>query len=440
MRKGDRTYQSLKDLEGLRLVTSGPKAFTGFQVAMGELLREGFNPDRFFSDQIVKLNDMPSVVTALRNGEADVGVLRTCFLEDMASEGKDISDLAVVGAKPETKDFRCIRSTALYPNWTVTITPHATPDVARLAASTLLSMKPIPGNLHWGMATDFTPVDTLFKELKIGPYEYLRHWTLRRFLSEYWPFLTLFIAAVIGLLLHSVRSDRLVERRTRELTKAYAKQKELEERTRRANEHLASLQKNGMIGQMSSMVVHELRQPLATIVNYVQSLLRLSDMHRPNSEAMMQKGLTTSRSEALKADEIVTKVRDYAKRSSGSDTRTVIDLSDLVTRSVSNLEDSSRYRKGGADARVSVVLNRFETADGESIRLTIENTGEVLTKERLESLGYATKSAKPEGLGLGLAIVRTIIQNHSGTIAFNPGAAGGLAVTVTIPAPAHPIS
>ena len=344
MRKGDRTYQSLKDLEGLRLVTSGPKAFTGFQVAMGELLREGFNPDRFFSDQIVKLNDMPSVVTALRNGEADVGVLRTCFLEDMASEGKDISDLAVVGAKPETKDFRCIRSTALYPNWTVTITPHATPDVARLAASTLLSMKPIPGNLHWGMATDFTPVDTLFKELKIGPYEYLRHWTLRRFLSEYWPFLTLFIAAVIGLLLHSVRSDRLVERRTRELTKAYAKQKELEERTRRANEHLASLQKNGMIGQMSSMVVHELRQPLATIVNYVQSLLRLSDMHRPNSEAMMQKGLTTSRSEALKADEIVTKVRDYAKRSSGSDTRTVIDLSDLVTRSVSNLEDSSRYR------------------------------------------------------------------------------------------------
>ena len=97
----------------------------------------------------------------------------------------------------------------------------------------------------------------------------------------------------------------------------------------------------------------------------------------------------------------MTKVLDYAKRSSGSDTRTVIDLSDLVTRSVSNLEDSSRYRtaiqsdirpgcliegdrleievavvklikialeaadrKGGADARVSVVLNRFETADG----------------------------------------------------------------------------
>lgn len=477
VRKGNRTYQSLKDLKGLRLVTSGPKAFTGYQVAMGELLREGINPDRFFSDQIVKLNDMPSVVTALRKGEADVGVLRTCFLEDMAAEGKDISDLAVVGAKPETKDFRCVRSTALYPNWTVTITPHATPDVARLAASTLLSMKPIPGNLHWGMATDFTPVDTLFKELKIGPYEYLRHWTLRRFLSEYWPFLTLFIAAVIGLLLHSVRSDRLVERRTRELTKAYAKQKELEERTRRANEHLAALQKNGMIRQMSSMVVHELRQPLATIVNYVQSLLRLSDMHRPNSEAMMQKGLTTIRSEALKADEIVTKVRDYAKRSSGSDTRTVIDLTELVNRSVANLEDSSRYRtpihsdirpgcliegdrleievavvnliknaleaadrKGGSDARVSVVLDRFETADGESIRLTIENTGDVLTKERLESLGYATKSAKPEGLGLGLAIVRTIIQNHSGSIAFNPREAGGLAVTVTIPAPSHPIS
>ena len=97
-------------------------------------------------------------------------------------------------------------------------------------------------------------------------------------------------------------------------------------------------------------------------------------------------------------------------------------------------------RKGGADSRVSVVLDRFETADGESIRLTIENTGDVLTKERLESLGYATKSAKPEGLGLGLAIVRTIIQNHSGSIAFNPREAGGLAVTVTIPAPSHPIS
>jgi len=76
--------------------------------------------------------------------------------------------------------------------------------------------------------------------------------------------------------------------------------------------------------------------------------------------------------------------------------------------------------------------------------LTVENTGEKLTPELVSTLtepfrrGTERVRTDQAGVGLGLAIVRSITQAHDGTLALTPRAAGGLCVTVQLPvAPAH---
>ena len=79
------------------------------------------------------------------------------------------------------------------------------------------------------------------------------------------------------------------------------------------------------------------------------------------------------------------------------------------------------------------------------VLLTVENTGEKLTPQLVSTLGEpflrGTQRIHTDhaGVGLGLAIVNSITQAHDGTLTLTPRAAGGLCVTVQLPAaPAHP--
>jgi two-component system, OmpR family, sensor histidine kinase VanS len=75
-----------------------------------------------------------------------------------------------------------------------------------------------------------------------------------------------------------------------------------------------------------------------------------------------------------------------------------------------------------------------------SVVLTVENTGEKLTPQVVATLAEpflrGTKRIRTDhaGVGLGLAIVKSITQAHDGTLTLTPRAAGGLRVTVQLPA------
>ena len=76
----------------------------------------------------------------------------------------------------------------------------------------------------------------------------------------------------------------------------------------------------------------------------------------------------------------------------------------------------------------------------ESAVLTVENTGEQLTPQLVATLAEpflrGTERIRTDhaGVGLGLAIVKSITQAHDGTLTLTPRAAGGLRVTVQLPA------
>ncbi|WP_328589693.1 sensor histidine kinase [Nonomuraea aridisoli] len=82
----------------------------------------------------------------------------------------------------------------------------------------------------------------------------------------------------------------------------------------------------------------------------------------------------------------------------------------------------------------------------ETVELTVENTGEKLAPPLVSTLAEpfrrGTERVRTDhaGLGLGLAIVKSIAQAHDGTLTLTPRPAGGLRVTVHLPAaPPRPV-
>jgi two-component system sensor histidine kinase VanS len=84
------------------------------------------------------------------------------------------------------------------------------------------------------------------------------------------------------------------------------------------------------------------------------------------------------------------------------------------------------------------------SAHANRVELTVENTGEKLTPQLVSTLvepflrGTERTRTDHTGVGLGLAIGKSITQAHDGTLTLTPRAAGGLRVTVQLPAaPPH---
>ena len=108
----------------------------------------------------------------------------------------------------------------------------------------------------------------------------------------------------------------------------------------------------------------------------------------------------------------------------------------LLLQMTTNLVHNAIVHNLPADGTVWVT-----TGTGpDGVLLTVENTGEMLTPQLVDTLvepfqrGNRRVRADHGGVGLGLAIVRSIAEAHDGTLTLTPRPAGGLRVTVRLPA------
>lgn len=452
--------RSIEDLRGKTVAANHRWAFSGWQTAMGELLEHGIVPDGFFGEVHFKGHDMPQVVSAVVNGEADAGIVRACFLEDM---GINPSAFRILGERPRDGKIDCVRSTDLYPNWTISTLPSLSPEASRHLAAALFSMPMIENGLRWSIANDFRPIDLLFYKLKIGPYEYLQHFSLKRFLLQNWPFIAMAFLVMLGLLLHSVTVSSLVRKRTAELVNALEHEKVLEAETAAAQNRFVRLQKVGVIGQMSSIIAHELRQPLGSIELYCYGLLRgLEDgTETPKTTAQSVERISA---QTKRAAAIVDQVRAYAK---GDRKRTPIELQATLTAAVAEAKKTTRASGVPIQYVAQETMPLWVTANPLEIELIVVN----LVKNAVEALGrrkggevrvtlstaggYAVLSVadngavisdaawttvrqeyltseKSAGLGLGLSIVRSMTEDLGGELRFDRPATGGLTVEVRL--------
>ena len=451
---------TVADLRNKSISANHKYAFSGWQTAMGELLRQGFDPDHFFADVRFKGHDMPLVVEAVQKGEVDGGIVRACFLEDM---GIDTTQFKVLDSKPNAGKIDCLHSTALYPNWTISTLPSTSPEISRRIAAALLSMQPIENGLHWSLATDFRGIDQLFLDLKIGPYAYLRQFSLTRLIAQYSLPFSIALASLLALLLHSVTVSGLVKRRTQELEESVRREKQLEEESRMATERFSALQKVGIVGQMSSIIAHELRQPLATISMYGYGLLRRLESGQEDRDVTVR-SLEHICEQTKRASDIVDQVRTYAK---GNRARSLQSLESMMNAAVTEMRKSSRRRnarielepppqpvwieanpleielifinlmKNAVDAvppdRSPYVRLRMALRDECTVEVTVTDNGPRMSEEDWEkAVRQSLRSTKEMGLGLGLSIVRSLTEDMGGTVEFGRSEEGGLSITIVL--------
>lgn len=479
---------SISDLAGQTAISTDPRNFMTFQIGMGEIKKAGFNPDKFFR-RIDFTNSVPSeVVRSVAEGRADVGLLRACMLEAIEARNPQWQGLfRVIGERkgPRADRLGCRYSTDMYPGWTFAVMPHTPPILTRHVAISLLSMRPedTPSGFAVSFATNYASVNALFRDLRIGPYAYLREWTLARVMRAAWPFLLLAAGLAGAWVLHWWRLEKLVRRRTAALELALAKEKAAEAEAHRAAEKLDRLQRVSLVGELSSIFAHELGQPLSAMRYFARSLLTLSKKADPDP-GLVRACIEWLQTQITNAGKILERVRSYAKQGAVRDK--AIDLSALARSAVEELVQSKRLRaavdfraegpifmrgdevelrilvhnlvKNAAEAaaahaaarasagagteadthrrqapvRVVVRTAPSETDSGKRrAEFCVENDGPEISQADLARLGEPLHSSKKEGLGLGLLICKSIAEAHRAKLLFEartPEEGGGLRV------------
>lgn len=83
--------------------------------------------------------------------------------------------------------------------------------------------------------------------------------SLLTLLKEYWMYLCFALLAVLALIIHSLRTEVLVKRRTAQLTLALKEREAMKEEVNAYIKRLAYMERIGMVGEISSMLAHELK-------------------------------------------------------------------------------------------------------------------------------------------------------------------------------------
>ena len=249
-----------------------------------------------------------------------------------------------------------------------------------------------------------------------------------------------------------------------------SERKRSEEGLRRAHAELAHVTRVMTLGELTASIAHEVTQPLAAIVTNGDACLRLLATDRPNL-GETRKAVASIIRDATRATEVVAHVRGLLKKS-GVD-RTPLDLGQVI-RDVLALVQSEMARHrivlrtsladdvppvlGDRIQLQQVVLNlltnaieamrdvadrsrelmvsahRHEVGAGTGVRVVVDDTGVGFEQAHVERLFQALYSTKPDGLGMGLSISRSIILSHGGRLWGTPNAGHGATFQFVLPA------
>ncbi|MHB0984234.1 MAG: PhnD/SsuA/transferrin family substrate-binding protein [Sulfuricella sp.] len=240
--------RSVADLKGKTFAAVDKNSFGGWLAAWREMKRQGLDPETGLA-RLDFLGTHDAVVYAVRNGKVDAGTVRTETLERMAAEGKiKLSDFYVLNERRE-ESFPLRLSTPLYPEWPLAKLPQVSADLAVKVAVALMQMPagdPAAIASHsagWTLPLNYQPVHDALKELRIGPYEHLRHISTGEMLEQYWQWALSALALTLMAFWAAAHAGRM-NRRLRQSQRALGElnvslERRVQERTGHVNQLLA---------------------------------------------------------------------------------------------------------------------------------------------------------------------------------------------------------
>jgi len=241
---------------------------------------------------------------------------------------------------------------------------------------------------------------------------------------------------------------------------------EVEDDARRHREQINLLSRVSLLGEMTASLAHELNQPLSAIISNANAGMRYIERGK-DDPARLRDILGDVESDANRAYDIIRNVRNTIKK--GDPARRQIDLNELVTNVahvvrpdavgyscevetslakdlppiegdpvqiqqvlvnlVSNALDAMRQTPTG---RRKVEISTAGKGESE-VRLSVRDHGTGIPAEAHDRLFDQFFTTKEHGLGMGLAIVRSIVEAHGGKIHAENVADGGACFYFTLP-------
>jgi len=234
--------------------------------------------------------------------------------------------------------------------------------------------------------------------------------------------------------------DARVRERTGELQAA-------QERHRVLLEQYSHVGRTQAVGEMASALAHELNQPLGAIANYAEGCLILLDTPEP-ALGDIREALQKLRSTTMRAARIIEQVRRFVSRQEPSHERFE---ANQVVKDVMAILEAEAHRRGipiqlelasglpllwGDPVQIQQVLvnlvkNALESlaqtqtqhptlvittrlVDRDRVEVSVSDNGEGIPPDQLARIFDAYFSTRAGGMGMGLAICRTIVEAHQG--------------------------
>lgn len=446
--------KELRDLKEKVVAASQPNSFDGWLVAQHEIFKNGLDPENFFKRSVFTHFQFPDSLMLLIQAEADVAILSACVLEQLSNEGLiEASDFKVLAQKPQGV-LRCARSTDLYPGIVFAAREDIPPKLKWEVTSALMSMPPT-NDYEWTIASRFSKVDELYRDLQLGPYQYLKDWSPAGILKRFKTEILLASGLLLLLILNSLYLRRTVAKRTLQVRRTLNRQIKLEKEYKESRNRLAQMEKFGVINQMSGMLAHEVQQPLMAINNYLAGL-RVYLNSKGYSDAVTERAIGSLEHNSERIGSIVTRVRGYAKQKKGemkSCDLTAIALSALNVLKALKFEHVEVTSDLPPQAKVVgdplelelLIINllknacsavekqpkpkvdlKIESLDDKHWCLSVSDNGPTLDDKSFARLKTLGDSVKPEGMGIGLSIVRGIADKHGAELEFIRLPKGGI--------------
>jgi two-component system sensor kinase FixL len=258
-----------------------------------------------------------------------------------------------------------------------------------------------------------------------------------------------------------IARDITERKRMQEALREYSEQLEgmVEERTRElreAQERLLRQEKLAVLGQLAGGVGHELRNPLGAISNaiyFLNMVLEESDPEVKETLEILEKEVKTS-------EQIITGLLDFGRAK--PPTWRKADVNEIIQEALSrvtvpeNVELVSQLDETlpiiladpGQLGQVfgNIIVNaiqampeggrliiRSEVPNPEWVAVSFTDTGVGISEESLNKIFEPLFTTKAKGIGLGLALVKTLVEGHGGTIKVESQVGKGTTFTVRLP-------
>lgn len=244
-----------------------------------------------------------------------------------------------------------------------------------------------------------------------------------------------------------------------------SERKRTEEKLRQQQAELAHVSRLSVMGEMVAGIAHEINQPLFAISNYAHTCNRILNRENPNVPDVLEWCGDIER-EATRAAEIIRRLRDFTRK--GEQPHSIVNVNEAVRETIALLMLDSRQHQVAIRSRltgesvmiqgdpiglqqvlVNLILNACESLAasgverrlvnlnteqcGPFVQITIVDNGPGFSNADLDKVFDTFYSNKTDGMGMGLAISRTLVEAHGGTLTASNGENGGAMLQITLP-------